>query len=153
MPHFSCKHHGLSLPAIVFLSALNPGMSGSSFAAVSDQDIINRIKPVGELNIIEPKPAAPSPASKANATASTAANGASTFEDVCQACHGTGILGAPIFSDAKSWAPHIAKGMPTLVEHAIKGFNDMPPKGGDDSLSDDDIRAAVSYMVENSLPK
>jgi S-disulfanyl-L-cysteine oxidoreductase SoxD len=79
------------------------------------------------------------------------ADGKETFEKVCKMCHGAGVGGAPKFGDKKLWAPRIAKGLPVLEEHALKGFKDkgvMPPKGGRPSLSDDDVKAAVAYMVE-----
>ncbi|NDU92766.1 MAG: cytochrome c5 family protein [Ferrovum sp.] len=84
-------------------------------------------------------------------TASYAADGKETFEKVCKMCHGTGLGGAPKFGDKVAWAPRIAKGLETLQDHALHGFKGkgiMPPKGGRASLSDDDVKAAVAYMVE-----
>jgi cytochrome c5 len=52
------------------------------------------------------------------------------------------------------WAPRIAKGFPALEAHALGGFNGedgiMPPRGGNDTLSDGDVRAAVAYMVSRA---
>ncbi len=77
--------------------------------------------------------------------------GKTTYDATCALCHGTGIAGAPKFGDKSAWAPRIATGMPTLYDHALKGFQGkagmMPPKGGNGSLSDDDARAAVDYMI------
>jgi cytochrome c5 len=81
------------------------------------------------------------------------ADGKETYEKVCKMCHATGVATAPKFADKAAWAPRIAKGTPVLDEHAIKGFKDkgvMPPKGGRATLSDDDVKAAVAYMVEKS---
>ena len=55
--------------------------------------------------------------------------------------------GAPKAGEKTAWAPRIAKGKPTLYEHAIKGFNAMPAKGGNAALADADVKAAVDYMV------
>jgi cytochrome c5 len=48
----------------------------------------------------------------------------------------------------------IAQGAEVLYEHAIVGYQGetgfMPPKGGFAHLSDDDIKLAVDYMVEQS---
>jgi cytochrome c5 len=40
--------------------------------------------------------------------------------------------------------------MEGLFEHAIKGFNSMPPKGTCADCSDDEIKGAVKYMVDKS---
>jgi len=83
-------------------------------------------------------------------TKALAADGKATFEAVCKMCHGTGVGGAPKFGDKAAWAERIAKGIPTLEDHALHGFKGkglMPPKGGRASLSDDDVKAAVAYMT------
>lgn len=80
--------------------------------------------------------------------------GKQVYESICFACHAEGIAGAPKLGDKAAWEPRIAQGMDTLVSHAINGFQGntgvMPPKGGRMDLSDADIRAAVSYMVEQA---
>ena len=80
--------------------------------------------------------------------------GKKTYDSVCFVCHAAGVAGAPKFGDKAAWAPRIAKGMDTLVNNAINGFQGsagmMPPKGGNMSLSDEEVSAAVSYMVENA---
>jgi cytochrome c5 len=70
----------------------------------------------------------------------------------CQACHGEGFSDAPPVTDRAAWAPRVAKGKATLYEHALKGYfgpgsTMMPPRGGNDALADNDVRAAVDYMV------
>ncbi|WP_311950567.1 c-type cytochrome [Halomonas piscis] len=77
-------------------------------------------------------------------------DGEAIFNQACMACHATGAAGAPISGNAEQWAPHIEKGMDTLYDHAINGFNAMPPKGGHATLSDDEVKASVDYMVEES---
>lgn len=82
------------------------------------------------------------------------ADGKATFDSVCFACHATGAAGAPKVGDKAAWAPRIAKGMDTLHNHAINGFQGnsgvMPAKGGRTDLSDADVKAAVDYMVSQS---
>ncbi len=68
----------------------------------------------------------------------------------CAACHATGAAGAPVVGNKDDWAPRIKQGKKTLYEHAIKGFNGMPPKGGNMSLSDDQVKAITDYMVGKS---
>lgn len=86
---------------------------------------------------------------------SAGADGKATYESVCTACHGSGIPGIPQFGDAAAWAPRIAQGTDTLYTNAINGYTGssgmmMPPKGANPDLSDDQVKAAVDYMVSNS---
>jgi cytochrome c5 len=87
----------------------------------------------------------------AAAAAAGKPDGKKVFEGTCSVCHGAGIAGAPKFGDKALWAPRIAQGVNVLYTHAIGGFTGkggmMPPKGGNTSLSDADIKAAVDYMV------
>jgi cytochrome c5 len=78
-------------------------------------------------------------------------SGPQVYNSACLACHGAGIGGAPILGDAAVWAPRLEQGLETLVGHAINGYQGdagyMPPKGGRLDLSDDEVSAAVEYMV------
>ena len=78
----------------------------------------------------------------------TASDGEAVFNKACKMCHGSGMMGAPKFGDKEAWADRIAKGNETLHDHAINGFGKMQPKGGKKSLSDEDVKAAVDYMVD-----
>jgi cytochrome c5 len=78
-------------------------------------------------------------------------SGPQVYNAACLACHGAGIGGAPVLGDADAWGPRIEQGMETLVGHAINGYQGeagyMPPKGGRVDLSDEEVAAAVEYMV------
>lgn len=80
--------------------------------------------------------------------------GKSVYDSNCQVCHATGLSGAPKLGDTANWTPRIAQGMDTLFRHAIEGFTGsagmMPPKGGFANLSDDEVKAAVGYMVSQA---
>lgn len=96
-------------------------------------------------------------ASGDNATASAGASGdkgQSVFSQTCVACHGTGVGGAPKVGDKADWQPRIAQGKDTLYTHAINGFQGqkgvMPPKGGNATIADGDVKAAVDYMVSKA---
>lgn len=77
--------------------------------------------------------------------------GAATFRNTCALCHSPGIAGAPRLSDGVAWAERLARGRETLHAHAIQGFRGerghMPARGGNPSLSDEEVRAAVDYMM------
>jgi len=76
--------------------------------------------------------------------------GKKVYQNSCQSCHAMGVAGAPKQGDKAAWAPRIATGMDALVASAINGKNIMPPRGACASCSDDDIKAAVQYMVSQS---
>ncbi len=77
-------------------------------------------------------------------------SGEEVFNGVCMACHSAGLMGAPKPGDNAAWAPRIAQGYDTLVQHAVKGIRMMPAKGGNAALSDDEVAAAVKYMANKS---
>ncbi len=81
-------------------------------------------------------------------------SGPQVYNSACLACHGNDLTGAPMFGNAAQWAPRIAKGKDVLVQHTIEGFTGevgyMPPKGGRVDLSDDEILAALDYMIEEA---
>lgn len=134
------------MAVIIFLAnKLSVGEKDTNDARVQAQ-INKMIKPVGEVA---------TKASEASAPAATGGGGAidgkAVFQKTCFACHGMGVAGAPKAGDKAAWAPHVAKGKPTLYNHAIHGFTGkkgvMPAKGGNASLSDTQVKAAVDYML------
>jgi cytochrome c5 len=75
------------------------------------------------------------------------AKGEQVYNGLCFACHGTGLAGSPILGNKESWAPRIEKGLDALFTSALQGLGAMPAKGGNSSLPDEDVKAAVAYMV------
>ncbi len=89
--------------------------------------------------------------------AGDAAKGKAIYDANCNACHATGIGGAPKIGDKAAWKPRIAQGEVVLTTHAIKGFKTpgstgmaMMPKAGNPKLSDKDISNAVAYIIKSS---
>lgn len=74
--------------------------------------------------------------------------GEAIYEKSCATCHKNGVAGAPKLDDQAAWSDRLSKGKETLYDNSINGFKSMPPKGGNSSLSDEDVKAAVDYMVE-----
>ncbi len=76
--------------------------------------------------------------------------GEEIYKSKCFACHGTGAAGAPKVGDKEAWAPRIAKGMDTLLQHAKNGFNAMPPKGTCMECTDEQLKSTIEYMISQS---
>lgn len=100
-----------------------------------------------------PAPAeAAAPAPAATEVEATNEVGKKVFGSTCSLCHASGAAGAPIFGNKADWDPRIAQGMDVLYKHAIEGYTGakgvMPARGGSTTLSDDDVKAAVNYMVD-----
>lgn len=68
----------------------------------------------------------------------------------CKVCHEVGLAGAPKFGDVKAWEKRLLRGSDSLYTHALEGWGDMPAKGGNPNLNDQQVKDAVDYMVENS---
>jgi cytochrome c5 len=76
-----------------------------------------------------------------------AADGKTVYAQTCAACHTTGIAGSPKLGDKAAWAPRLGGGNGPLVAAVVKGKGAMPPKAGNPSLTEGDIRAAVEFML------
>jgi len=82
----------------------------------------------------EPPPPKPSP-------------GELVFKGTCKVCHAQGINGAPILGNKVMWDKRKGQGIDTLVKHASEGYGLMPAKGGNEALTEDEIRMAIQYML------
>lgn len=127
-------------------------------APATQQAARDRIAPVGAVYSGETGRAAAAAAAQAQAQAAASGqayggttDGKTIFDSLCHTCHEAGIAGAPKVGDAGAWKPRIAQGTGTLVDHAIKGFQGksgvMPPKGGNPALTDEQVNAAVQWMI------
>jgi len=70
----------------------------------------------------------------------------------CEACHANDVAGAPLVTNKSAWAPRLAKGKDALYKSALGGLTgpkgtQMPPRGGNEKLTDDQVKAAVDYMA------
>ena len=128
-------------PIVVIVLLAQLATSGRTYdeEARSPEAIAKRIKPVAEVNLGAAGPTGKEPAAKAD--------GRKVYESTCMACHGTGVANAPKFGDKKAWAMHLMHGTEHVYENALKGKGAMPPKGGNLTLSDAEVKAAVDYML------
>ena len=76
--------------------------------------------------------------------------GEQVYNATCAACHATGVMGAPKLGDKAAWQPRLAQGKDTVYSHSLNGLKLMPPKGGNASLKDEDVKAAVDFMLSKS---
>jgi cytochrome c5 len=140
----------LVVPIIVIVLLAKLATSGRIYdkdsPAMSPQEIAKRIRPVAEVGLgaAGPGPAAPAPSARA---AAGKADGRKVYESTCMACHGAGVANAPKFGDKKAWAMHLMHGAEHVYENALKGKGAMPPKGGNLTLSEAEVKAAVDYMI------
>jgi cytochrome c5 len=115
--------------------------------AMSEEAIAARLKPVGEVRLAGTAATAVAATAPAAAPAAKAKSGPEVYQLACAACHAAGLAGAPKSGDKAAWQPRIAQSVPTLYTHALNGIRMMPARGGNASLSDAEVKAAVDYMV------
>ena len=139
------RHSNLSLTALLALSLglLSQPLRADAVPPGTDDDIRDRLAPFGSLC------RAGDDCGSSAAVADTGPlSGEAVYNQFCFACHATGASEAPIFADAEAWAPRIDKGMDTLMTSTLNGIGMMPPKGTCMNCSDDELQAAVDYMVD-----
>ena len=127
----------------------------ASLAARPPADPAVNTAPVGELRLQGELAAPPAAARRASRAGARPANlGEIVYAGLCVTCHNGAIPNFPRVGDKAEWAPRIAQGRALLYEHAIVGFTGargvMPARGGNPALSDEEVRAAVDYMIRHS---
>ena len=139
---------------IILLVQLVISTSGTDPKALAPEVVAERIKPVARLEF-GPREGAPAPAGQPAAKPAAQAkagpaDGKAVYDKTCFACHAQSVAGSPKIGDKAAWAPRIKQGMDTLVQAVLKGKGAMPPKGGNPSLSDAEIKAAVEFLVSQA---
>ena len=130
----------LAVPATVLaLWAVNAQAS-------TNDDIAKRLEPVGKVCVQGEE------CKGMDVVASTGGGAAQSPDDIiakhCNACHGTGLLGAPKIGDTAAWkelADHQG-GLDCILAKAITGINAMPPKGTCMTCSDEELKGAIEKM-------
>ena len=133
---------GAILGGILFISFVTYDFqSDTSSNAMVESKIKENIQPVAKVELAQVV---------SEGSSSGGKSGEEVYKTVCLMCHQAGMLNAPKFGDTQAWAPRIAQGYEVLVQHAIKGIRSMPAKGGNASLSDNEVASAVLYMSNSS---
>lgn len=78
---------------------------------------------------------------------SQAADGKEIYNQNCAMCHAAGLANAPKLGNKADWEPRVKAGKDALLQAALKGKNAMPAKGGNPKLTDEQVAAAVEFMV------
>lgn len=128
--------------------AVGTVLSVSSYALTDKQkkEVETRIKPVGTVCLEGDSTCG----AVAAASGGKPKSGEEVYTGTCTMCHGAGVGGAPKFGDKGEWKVRIGQGVNTLHDHAIVGIRAMPPKGTCAACSDDEVKAAVDYIVAHS---
>jgi cytochrome c5 len=149
---------------ILFLAVFLANRSGQDERLLEEKEyqrlLAERIAPPARIAVAGQDNSAlaiaPSTSAQAGTTLKIPTSGTEVYQQVCIACHGQGIGGAPRADDAAAWSTRVAKGKSTLYQHAIGGFKGdaglMPPKGGRTDIPDELIQAAVDHMIETLPP-
>ncbi len=138
-----------SLKSLVILVAA--ALSVTAFAKTEEQReaIIERIKPHGSVCVAGDTSCG---AMTAVAAGGSVRSGEEVYNAACVACHASGAAGAPKLGDVAAWSSRIARGREVLHDSGLNGVagTGMIARGGCMNCSDDEIVAAVDYMVDNS---
>lgn len=106
--------------------------------AIANAKLLERIKPVATVSLAD------------NSAPRVEKTGEQVVQESCAVCHASGALGAPKIGDKGAWGPRIAQGYETLLKHALEGVRQMPARGGNSALSDNEVAGAVVDMANQS---
>ena len=134
------------LKKILVAQATVLALWAASAQATTDEEIAQRIKPVGVVCVQGDECA------KSVAVAAPSASAGRSAEDIvtkhCSVCHVSGLLGAPIIGETADWQARADAqgGIDGILKTAISGVNAMPAKGTCSDCSDDELMSTIKYM-------
>ena len=140
--------------AMYFVANAIGGQAYAKMRSAPDA-VAERIAPFGQSRVGDPAgqtqaPAQTALAAPAASDAATPRSGSEVYNSACMACHATGVAEAPLLGDAAAWTERAAQGFDALVGSVIAGKGAMPPKAGNPALTEDDVRSALSYMLQEA---
>ena len=130
---------------IITFATTKSDTEDTTVKVVENKPVEENVQPVAEVKVAENNTATDN-----NSEENSLISGEKISQVNCILCHGAGVMGAPKIGDAAQWEARIAQGKDKLIDHAIKGINMMPAKGGNAALSDEEVAAAVIWMANQS---
>lgn len=129
----------------LILSACSGDKGEVKLSPQQEKAMSERLAPEGENSLTSEVASVPVGGSSGGSR-----SGEEVYDKSCKTCHGSGMAGAPKFGAAEDWATRLGKSIDTLYSSAISGFQGMPAKGLCMDCSDDELKAAVDYIVDGS---
>ena len=77
-------------------------------------------------------------------------DGGEIYNTFCASCHNSGLNAAPMVGSKGFWTNRIKAGKDTVYSNSINGLRGMPARGGIARLTDEEVKAAVDYMISRS---
>jgi cytochrome c5 len=139
----------------IFIAILSNVFAGYASSASENykvqiqSDTNQRIAPSGKINLAS-NPSIKQEVMVASVSETKILTGEEVYNTVCMSCHTSGAAGAPVIGNNSQWSDRLAKGKDALYASAINGIGIMPAKGGVSSLSDNEIKSAVDYILSES---
>ena len=139
----------------IFIAILSNVFAGYASSASENykvqiqSDTNQRIAPSGKINLAS-NPSIKQEVMVVSVSETKIFTGKEVYNTVCMSCHTSGAAGAPVIGNNSQWSDRLSKGKDTLYASAINGIGIMPAKGGVSSLSDNEIKSAVDYILSES---
>jgi cytochrome c5 len=139
----------------IFIAILSNVFAGYASSASENykvqiqSDTNQRIAPSGKINLAS-NPSIKQEVMVASVSETKILTAKEVYNTVCMSCHTSGAAGAPVIGNNSQWSDRLSKGKDTLYASAINGIGIMPAKGGVSSLSDNEIKSAVDYILSES---
>ncbi len=82
----------------------------------------------------------------------TMEDGKRLYDANCAVCHNSGFKNAPKPGDIAAWKPIVDQGFLQIYGNVLTGRNGHPVRGACANCTDQDIKAATKYMLQQSAP-
>jgi len=134
--------------ANMVLADQNPAARAMHATAIkSDANCLDCHKGIAHNMVAEAATSSPQQGKQGAAATTSPPDGAKIYAKSCGACH---AAMQPKLGDKAAWVPLLKKGDAALVASTIHGKGMMPARGGNGTLSDKEIQAAVAYMISRA---
>jgi glucose/arabinose dehydrogenase len=77
-------------------------------------------------------------------------DGQTIYKMACSGCHDKGAYGSPVLGNSSQWKKVSEQPIALTYKHTIEGINSMPARGYCNICSDEHLKKAVNYMLEQA---